>query len=56
MFYIGGPGRAAMPSPGSTANFRSRLWAALELLFDASVYSEYHQVICAPCKEHYGSI
>lgn len=40
----GGPGRAAMPSPGNTANFRSRLWAALELLFDTSIYTECRQV------------
>jgi hypothetical protein len=53
MFYIGGPGRAAMPSPGSTANFRSRLWAALELLFDTAIYTECRQVICAPNQEHY---
>ncbi|PSN54614.1 Conserved oligomeric Golgi complex subunit 5 [Blattella germanica] len=39
----GGPGRAAMPSPGNTANFRSRLWAALEHLFDV-IYSECCQV------------
>ncbi|KAJ9578646.1 hypothetical protein L9F63_005136 [Diploptera punctata] len=40
----GGPGRAAMPSPGNTANFRSRLWTALEHLFDTSIYLECCQV------------
>ncbi|KAJ4450139.1 hypothetical protein ANN_01546 [Periplaneta americana] len=41
---IGGPGRAAMPSPGNTANFRSRLWTALEHLFDSSMCTEYRQI------------
>ncbi|XP_069674732.1 conserved oligomeric Golgi complex subunit 5 [Periplaneta americana] len=40
----GGPGRAAMPSPGNTANFRSRLWTALEHLFDSSMCTEYRQI------------
>lgn len=44
LFDTGGPGKAAMPSPGNTANFRSRLWAALELLFDTAIYTEYCQV------------
>ncbi|XP_049793255.1 conserved oligomeric Golgi complex subunit 5 [Schistocerca nitens] len=34
-----GPGRAAMPSPGNTSAFRTRLWSSLEQLFE-SVYSE----------------
>lgn len=54
MFYVGGPGRAAMPSPGNTANFRSRLWAAFELLFDTAIYTECRQVICVPSQEYNG--
>lgn len=50
-FYVGGPGRAAMPTPGSTANFRSRLWAALEHLFDTAIYTECHQVIHTPIQD-----
>lgn len=48
---LGGPGRAAMPTPGSTANFRSRLWAALEHLFDTAIYTECQQVIHTPIQD-----
>jgi hypothetical protein len=40
-----------MPTPGSTANFRSRLWAALEHLFDTAIYTECHQVIHTPIQD-----
>jgi hypothetical protein len=40
-----------MPTPGSTANFRSRLWAALEHLFDTAIYTECHQVIHTPIRD-----
>uniref|UniRef100_A0A8C6MQS2 Conserved oligomeric Golgi complex subunit 5 n=2 Tax=Mus TaxID=862507 RepID=A0A8C6MQS2_MUSSI len=36
----GGPGRAAMPTPGSTAGFRASLWTNMEKLMDH---------ICAAC-------
>lgn len=38
----GGPGRAAMPTPGNTAAFRAALWTNLEKLMDQ---------ICAACKQ-----
>ncbi|XP_066994228.1 conserved oligomeric Golgi complex subunit 5 [Anabrus simplex] len=40
----GAPGRAAMPSPGNASMFRSRLWSALEHLFDSSIYTECSQI------------
>lgn len=40
----GGPGRAALPSPGSSGNLRTRLWANLERLFQDSVYMQCTQV------------
>lgn len=38
--HIGGPGRAAMPTPGNTAAFRAALWTNMEKLMDQ---------ICAAC-------
>ena len=35
----GGPGRAALPSPGSSGNVRTRLWENLERLFQETVYA-----------------
>jgi hypothetical protein len=34
-----------MPTLGSAANFCSRLWAALEYLFDTAMYTECHQIV-----------
>ncbi|XP_022783451.1 conserved oligomeric Golgi complex subunit 5-like isoform X3 [Stylophora pistillata] len=39
----GGPGRAAMPTPGNTAAWRATLWTRLEQLMD-SIYSACGQV------------
>nr|XP_047924497.1 conserved oligomeric Golgi complex subunit 5 [Anser cygnoides] len=38
--HVGGPGRAAMPTPGNTAAFRAALWTNMEKLMDQ---------ICAAC-------
>lgn len=40
----GGPGRAALPSPGSSGNLRTRLWANLERLFQDSIYTQCIQI------------
>ncbi|KAJ7354882.1 Conserved oligomeric Golgi complex subunit [Desmophyllum pertusum] len=39
----GGPGRAAMPTPGNTAAWRATLWTRMEQLMD-SIYSSCGQV------------
>lgn len=39
----GGPGRAAMPTPGNTAAWRATLWTRLEQLMD-SIFSTCGQV------------
>lgn len=39
----GGPGRAAMPTPGNTAAWRATLWTRLEQLMD-SIFSACGQV------------
>lgn len=39
----GGPGRAAIPTPGNTAAWRATLWTRLEQLMD-SIYSACGQV------------
>ncbi|XP_048513205.1 conserved oligomeric Golgi complex subunit 5 isoform X3 [Athalia rosae] len=39
-----GPGRAALPSPGSSGNLRTRLWANLERLFQDAVYTQCVQI------------
>ena len=39
----GGPGRAAMPTPGNTAAWRATLWTRMEQLMD-SIYSACGQV------------
>ncbi|XP_015592291.1 conserved oligomeric Golgi complex subunit 5 isoform X2 [Cephus cinctus] len=40
----GGPGRATLPSPGSSGNLRTKLWANLERLFQDSVYTQCIQI------------
>lgn len=40
----GAPGRAAMPSPGSSGNLRTRIWENLERLFQDTLYSHCLQV------------
>ena len=42
-FPTGGPGRAAMPSPGNTAALRANLWTNMEKLMD-NIYSACAQV------------
>lgn len=39
---LGPPGRAVLPTPGSTAQFRAALWTNLEKLMDQ---------ICAACRQ-----
>lgn len=39
----GGPGRAAMPTPGNTAAWRATLWTRMEQLMDL-IYSACGQV------------
>jgi len=39
----GGPGRAAMPTPGNTAAWRATLWTRMEHLMDL-IYSACGQV------------
>ena len=39
----GGPGRAAMPTPGNTAAWRATLWTRMEQLMD-SIFSACGQV------------
>lgn len=39
-----GPGRAAIPSPGSSGNVRSRLWENLDRLFQDTVYTQCVQI------------
>ena len=43
IFSPGGPGRAAMPTPGNTATWRATLWTRMEKLMDA-IYSKCGQV------------
>ena len=43
----GGPGRAAMPTPGNTATWRATLWTRMEKLMDA-IYSKCGQVCISP--------
>lgn len=40
----GAPGRVVMPSLGNISSFRSKLWAALENLFELSIYTRCSQV------------
>lgn len=40
----GGPGRALLPSPGSSGNVRTRLWANLERLLQDSVHIQCIQI------------
>ncbi|XP_043272815.1 conserved oligomeric Golgi complex subunit 5 [Venturia canescens] len=40
----GGPGRAAIPSPGSSGNVRTRLWENLDRLFQDTVYTHCVQI------------
>lgn len=39
------PGRAAIPSPGSSGNLRTRIWDNLERLFQDTLYTHCLQVI-----------
>lgn len=39
-----GPGRATVPSPGTSGNLRSRLWENLERLFQGFIYTQCVQV------------
>ncbi|XP_033212556.1 conserved oligomeric Golgi complex subunit 5 [Belonocnema kinseyi] len=40
----GAPGRAMVPSPGSSGNLRNRLWENLERLFQDSIYNQCIQI------------
>jgi hypothetical protein len=40
----GAPGRAAIPSPGSSGNLRMRIWENLERLFQDILYTQCLQV------------
>jgi len=40
----GAPGRAAIPSPGSSGNLRTRIWENLERLFQDTLYTQCLQV------------
>lgn len=40
----GAPGRAAIPSPGSSGNLRTRIWENLERLFQDILYTQCLQV------------
>lgn len=40
----GAPGRAAIPSPGSSGNLRTRIWENLERLFQDTLYTHCLQV------------
>ncbi|KAG7197156.1 hypothetical protein KM043_007239 [Ampulex compressa] len=40
----GAPGRAAIPSPGSSGNLRTRIWENLERLFQDVLYSQCLQI------------
>lgn len=39
-----GPGRAAIPSPGSSGNVRARLWESLDRLFQDTIYNQCVQI------------
>lgn len=39
-----GPGRASLPSLGSSGNVRTRLWENLERLFQDTIYTQCLQV------------
>lgn len=36
----GAPGRAAIPSPGSSGNLRTKIWENLERLFQDTLYTQ----------------
>lgn len=40
----GAPGRVVMPSLGNISSFRSKLWSALENLFEVSIYTKCSQM------------
>lgn len=40
----GAPGRAAIPSPGSSGNLRTKIWKNLERLFQDTLYTQCLQV------------
>ncbi|KAK3920424.1 Conserved oligomeric Golgi complex subunit 5 [Frankliniella fusca] len=40
----GTPGRVVMPSLGNISSFRSKLWSALENLFEVSIYNQCSQI------------
>ncbi|XP_066582484.1 conserved oligomeric Golgi complex subunit 5 isoform X2 [Prorops nasuta] len=40
----GGPGRAAVPSPGTSGNLRSKIWENLERLFQDTIYTQCLQI------------
>lgn len=40
----GAPGRVVMPSLGNLSSFRSKLWSALENLFEVSIYTQCNQI------------
>ena len=41
----GAPGRAMVPTPGSSGNLRTRLWDNLERLYQESIHNQCIQVI-----------
>lgn len=45
----GAPGRAAIPSPGSSGNLRTRIWENLERLFQDTLYTHCLQVAVKFC-------
>lgn len=40
----GAPGRAMIPSPGSSGNLRTKIWENLERLFQDTLYTQCLQV------------
>ncbi|XP_034945044.1 conserved oligomeric Golgi complex subunit 5 [Chelonus insularis] len=40
----GGPGRAALPSPGTSGNLRTRLWESLDKLLQETIYMQCVQI------------
>lgn len=49
----GAPGRAAIPSPGSSGNLRTRIWENLERLFQDILYTQCLQVSrCKNAQRH----
>lgn len=56
MFSGGGPGKAVMPAPGQSVQFRASLWSNLEKLMDDIFHvcvqtSHLHKVGCIACPQ-----